>query len=129
MNEKTKLAWLERVLFFKVLATFLFWGLPLLIAPAAVLNFFSIKIPADPLFMRMLGAAMVSLSFLYWFALQNPVKNRDVIRYAVIDNTLAFFTILLVAFTSGVSAPMVWVSLVLVAFFAVAFYYLIPKPA
>jgi hypothetical protein len=77
--------------------------------------------------MRTLGGTMVGLTFLYWFALQNPVKNRDIVRYGVIDNAIAFFTILITAFISGASAPMVWVSVVLVAFFAVAFYYLTPK--
>jgi hypothetical protein len=127
MDEKTKIAWLERVLLFKIIVTFFFWGLPLWIAPASVLNFFSIEFPVDPLFMRTLGGTMVGLTFLYWFALQNPVKNRDIVRYGVIDNAIAFFTILITAFISGASAPMVWVSVVLVAFFAVAFYYLTPK--
>ena len=129
MDEETKITWLERVLMFKTIVTIFFWGFPLWIAPASVLSFFSIEIPADPLFMRMLGATMIGLGCLYWFALHSPVKNRDIIRYAVIDNTLAFLTIAVVAATSGISAPMVWVSLVLVAFFAVAFYYLTPKTA
>lgn len=129
MSEETKIAWLERVLLFKIIVTIFLWGLPVWLAPANVLNFFQIKMPADPLFMRMFGATMVGLGILYWFALQNPVKNRDIIRYAVIDNVLAFLTIVVVAATSGISAPMVWVSMVLVAFFAVAFYYLTPKAA
>lgn len=129
MDEETKITWLERVLLFKIIVTILFWGLPLWIAPESVLNFFSIDFPVDPLFMRTLGGTMIGLTFLYWFALQNPVKNRDIVRYGVIDNAIAFFTILITAFISGASAPVVWVSVLLVAFFAVAFYYLTPKAA
>jgi hypothetical protein len=129
MDEKTKISWLERVLLFKVLVSVFFWGLPVWLAPASVLNFFSIEMPVDPLFMRMFGAAMVGLGVLYWLALQNPVKNRDIIRYAVIENALAFITIVVVAATTGISAPTVWVSMILVAFFAAAFYYLTPKAA
>jgi hypothetical protein len=70
----------------------------------------------------------VGLVFLYWFAYQNPVRNRDIIRYAVIDNALSFLTILGVGLTTGISNPTVWVSMVLVGLFAVAFWFLTPAP-
>jgi uncharacterized membrane protein YoaK (UPF0700 family) len=71
----------------------------------------------------------MGLLFLYWFAYRNPVRNRDIIRYAVIDNTLSFLTIIGFALTVGVTNPTIWVSAVLVAFFAIAFFILIPKAA
>jgi uncharacterized membrane protein YoaK (UPF0700 family) len=66
------------------------------------------------------------LIFLYWFAYQNPVKNRDIIRYAVIDNALSFLTTIGVGLTTGITNPTIWVSAVLVLFFAIAVWYLTP---
>jgi hypothetical protein len=57
---------------------------------------------------------------------QNPVKNRDIIRYAVVDNSLAFLTILGVGLTTGISNLLRWVSDGLVLFFAACFWYLMP---
>jgi hypothetical protein len=127
MNEAKKIIWLKRVLVLKILVVVLLWGLPTWIAPAPVLEFFGTAMPEDPFFMRIFGATQMGLVFLYWFAYRNPVRNRDMIKYAVIDNSLAFVTILGVAFTSGVSNPTIWISAVLVAAFAVVFYLLIPK--
>ena len=126
MNEATKLVWLKRILFFKILVVALLWGLPCLLAPEPVLQLFGVAMPEDPFFMRMFGGVMMGLVFLYWFAYKDPVKNRDIVRYAVIDNSLAFLTILGVGLTTGISNPTVWVSAVLVLFFAIAFWYLMP---
>ena len=127
MNEETKIVWLKRVLILKMLIVLLMWALPSWIAPEPVLKLFGVAMPEDPFFMRIFGGVQLGLVFLYWFAYQNPVKNRDIIRYAVIDNTLSFLTILGVAFTTGITNPTIWVSAVLVAIFAVAFYFLVPK--
>lgn len=126
MNAETKLVWLKRTLMLKILLVALLWGLPSLLAPEPVLKLFGVAMPADPFFMRMFGGVMMGLVFLYWFAYKDPVKNRDIIRYAVIDNSLAFLTILGVGLTTGISNPTVWVSAVLVLFFAIAFWYLMP---
>jgi hypothetical protein len=129
MQEPTRLIWLKRTLLAKILVVALMWGLPSWIAPAGMLKLFGVEMPADPFYMRTFGGVMMGLVFLYWFAYRNPVKNRDIIRYAVIDNTLSFLTILGVGFTTGITNPVIWVSAVLVALFAVAFYVLMPKPA
>jgi len=126
VNAETKLVWLKRTLMLKLLVVALLWGLPCLLAPASVLKIFGVSMPEDPFFMRMFGGVMMGLVFLYWFAYKDPVKNRDIIRYAVIDNSLAFLTILGVGLTTGISNPTVWVSAVLVLFFAIAFWYLMP---
>ena len=126
MTAETKLVWLKRTLLLKILVVALLWGLPCLLAPEPILKLFGVAMPADPFFLRMFGGVMMGLVFLYWFAYQNPVKNRDIIRYAVIDNSLAFLTILGVGLTTGISNPTVWVSAVLVLFFAIAFWYLMP---
>jgi len=129
MQEATRIIWLKRTLIVKILVVALMWGLPSWIAPASMLKLFGVEMPADPFYMRTFGGVMMGLVFLYWFAYRNPVKNRDIIRYAVIDNTLSFLTILGVGFTTGITNPVIWVSAVLVALFAVAFYVLMPKPA
>ena len=127
MDEATKITWLKRVLIAKIVVVALMWGLPTWIAPEPVLNFFGTTMPEDPFFMRIFGAVQIGLIFLYWFAYKNPVRNRDIIRYAVIDNTLSFVTILGVGFTTGITNPTIWVSAVLVALFAIAFFVLLPK--
>jgi len=128
MNEETKIAWLKRVLIFKMLVVLLLWGLPTWLAPGSILKMLGESIPTPPFYMRIFGATQIGLVFLYWLAYQNPVKNRDMIRYAVVDNTIAFLTMMGYAATIGISNPTVWVSAVLVLFFAIAFYILIPKP-
>lgn len=127
MNAESKLVWLKRVLIAKIVIVALMWGLPSLLAPAPILKLFGVDMPADPFFLRIFGAVQCGLVFLYWFAYKNPVKNRDIIRYAVIDNALSFLTIIGVGLTTGISNPTVWVSAVLVLLFAIAFWYLIPK--
>lgn len=129
MSEDTRILWLKRTLLAKILVVALLWGLPSWIAPAGLLKLFGVEMPADPFFLRMFGGVMMGLVYLYWLAYRNPVRNRDIIRYAVVDNTLSFVTILGVGFTTGIANPVVWVSAVLVALFAVAFYVLMPKPA
>lgn len=127
MNEETKLTWLKRVLIFKIVVVALLWGLPTWIAPESVLVLFGETLPDPPFYMRMFGATQIGLVFLYWLAYQNPVKNRDMIRYAVFDNAVAFLTLIGIALTIGITNPTVWISAGLVLFFAVAFYVLLPQ--
>jgi hypothetical protein len=129
MPEETKLTWLKRVLIFKMLVVLLLWGLPTWIGPEAVLKLFGETLPNPPFYMRIFGATQIGLVFLYWLAWQNPVKNRDIIRYAVVDNAVAFLTIMGYAATVGITNPTVWLSAALVLFFAIAFYLLTPKAA
>ena len=127
MNEATKLTWLKRVLIFKMLVVLLLWGLPTWLGPASFLKMLGETIPDPPFYMRIFGATQIGLVFLYWLAFKNPVKNRDIIRYAVVDNTVAFLTMMAYAVTVGITNPTVWVSAGLVLFFAIAFYVLTPK--
>jgi hypothetical protein len=127
MNDTNKLTWLKRVLIFKVLVCLLVWGLPALLGPAWLLATFGVKMPEDPFFLRMFGAVVTALGLLYWFAYQRPTHNRDMIRYAVVDNGLSTLAILLVALTSGLSSWFFWVSGALTAFFTAAFWALMPQ--
>ena len=129
MNEVTKLTWLKRVLIFKMLVVLLMWGLPTWIAPDSILRLFGETLPDPPFYMRIFGATQIGLVFLYWLAYRNPVRNRDMICYAVVDNTVAFLTIMGYAFTVGVTNPTIWASAGLVLFFAIAFYLLTPQEA
>lgn len=129
MNEETKLIWLKRVLIFKILVVALLWGLPTLLGPESFLQMLGEQIPDPPFYMRIFGATQIGLVFLYWLAYQNPVKNRDMIRYAVWDNSVAFLTMMGYAVTVGITNPTVWLSAVFVLIFAVAFYFLVPKAA
>lgn len=129
MQANTRITWLKRTLLLKILVVVLLWGLPTWIAPAGVLRLFGVEMPADPFYLRIFGGAMMGLAFLYWLAYRNPVQNRDIIRYAVVDNTLSFVTILGVGLTTGIANPVIWVSAALLAIFAVAFYILMPMPA
>jgi hypothetical protein len=129
MNETTKFTWLKRVLILKMLVVLLMWGLPTWLAPDSVLKLFGETLPDPPFYMRIFGATQIGLVFLYWLAYRNPVKNRDMIRYAVVDNTIAFLTMMGYAFTVGITNPTVWVSAGLVLFFAIAFYVLTPSQA
>lgn len=112
-----------------MLVVLLMWGLPTWIAPDSVLKLFGETLPDPPFYMRIFGATQIGLVFLYWLAYRNPVRNRDMIRYAVVDNTIAFLTMMGYAITVGITNPTVWVSAGLVLFFAVAFFILTPRTA
>jgi hypothetical protein len=127
MNDETKIVWLKRVLLFKILVVALLWGLPTLLGPESFLKMLGEQIPNPPFYMRIFGATQIGLVFLYWLAYQNPLKNRDMIKYAVWDNSVAFLTMMGYAATIGITNPTVWLSAVLVLFFAIAFFVLMPK--
>jgi len=127
MNTTNKLTWLKRVLLFKVAVCLLVWGLPALLGPAWLLATFGVSMPADPFFLRMFGAVVTALGLLYWFAYQKPIHNRDMIRYAVVDNGVSTLAILIVALTSGLTSWFFWISGALTAFFTVAFWALMPQ--
>ena len=127
MKEDSKIVWLKRLLIFKIIVVVLLWGLPTWLASESILKVFGEVLPVPPFYMRIFGATQMGLAFLYYLAFRNPVKNRDIITYAVVDNTLAFLTIIGYALTVGITNPTVWFSAALVLFFAIAFFFLRPK--
>jgi hypothetical protein len=121
------MTWLKYLLLFKIFACIAIWGLPSLLGPASLLEIFGVTLPADPIFIRLLGAIMIALALLYSLAYRDPIRNRAIITYAVVDNGLSTLTIIGVALTTGLTAWFFWVSGALTAFFAVAFYFLRPS--
>lgn len=127
MGTSQRLAWLRRVLLLKVVLCFAAWGLPALLAPPQVLAWFGLAMPEDPLFLRLFGALAMTMGVAYWYAYQDPVKNASIVKVGVVDNALATLTVLLVAFTAGVSSWFAWFSAALTALFCVALVAWMPR--
>ena len=98
MEDNKKLSWLKTILLIKVAACLFLWGLPMLIGPAALFKFLGLTMPKDIGYLRTFGAVVTALAFLYWFAYKDPVKNIDIIKYAIIDNGLAALTLWVLIF-------------------------------
>jgi hypothetical protein len=128
MIEKTKLAWLKRILFVKVLLTFFAWGLPSLLAPEPFLNLFGLSIPADPTYLRLFGAAVTAFGVAYWFAYCDPVQNRAILQAGIADNGLITLTIIVLALTRGLESWFIALSGALTGLFFLAFILLMPPP-
>ena len=127
MNTSQKMQWLRRVLFIKVILTFLAWGLPALIGPPAFLALFDIEMPENPIFLRLLGAVAIAFGVAYWYAYRNPLRNAAIVRVGVVDNGLVTLTIIVLGLSTGVSSWFIWVSAVLAALFCIAFLVLMPQ--
>ena len=93
MKESTKRSWLRTILLIKVAACLFLWGLPTLIGPSALFEFLGLAMPKDTAYLRLFGAVVTALGFLYWFAYKNPIKNVAIIKYAIVDNGLATLTL------------------------------------
>ena len=129
METSQRVHLLRRVLLAKVVLTVLVWGLPALIGPPALLELFSLAMPQDPVFLRMLGALAIALAVAYWYAYQDPVRNVAILKVGIIDNGLATLTVIVLSLTAGISSWFIWVSAALTAFFCIAFVVLMPRNA
>jgi hypothetical protein len=127
MSNAQKLVWLRRVLLAKVILTLGLWGLPALLAPRAFLSLFGIEMPADPIFLRLLGAVVTAFGVAYWYAYRDPVRNVAIVKAGVADNGLVTLVIVAVAMTLGPPGWFWLLSAVLTAFFLVAFLVLMPQ--
>lgn len=67
---------LSRVLIFKILATLVFWCLPLIAMPSAVLETFGFPEQQTYMFIRMLGWAYLALCVGYCFALRAALDGH-----------------------------------------------------
>jgi hypothetical protein len=128
MDEHVKRNLLKKILLVKVLLTFLAWGLPALLGPAAFLRLFSLSMPADPTYLRLFGAAVTAFGVAYWLAYRDPVRNRAILQAGIADNGLITLTVIVLAITRGLDSWFIAVSAALTGFFCVAFIALMPSP-
>lgn len=126
MNEKTKLTWLKRILFLKVIITFMAWGLPTLFGTKWLLEQFDLSMPADPLFLRLFGAVVTAFGVAYWFAYRDPIRNRAIIQAGIVDNGLVTLAIIFLALTTGIESWFIYLSAFLTGFFCISFIVFMP---
>lgn len=67
---------LSRVFIFKIVATILFWCVPLILIPASWLEALGFPRQESYMFVRMLGWAYLALCVGYWFGLQAALQAR-----------------------------------------------------
>jgi hypothetical protein len=121
-----RLHWLRRLLLIKTLFCWVVWGPPALIGPGWFLELFGLTLPADPVYLRLVGALVVAVGLIYYLGYRDPVRNVVAVYFGVIDNALATVTLLVVGFTAGLSSWFLWVTVGLTALFTLAFVALLP---
>jgi hypothetical protein len=121
MDENMKFIWLKRVLFLKVIVTFLAWGLPALLRNEWFLGLFNLSMPEDPMYLRLFGAALIAFGTAYWFAYRDPIRNRAIVQGGVVDNGLITMVVIILALKSGIENWYVYLSGILTGLFFVAF--------
>jgi hypothetical protein len=127
MNEQTKLLWLKKVLFVKVIVTFLLWGLPALLGNEWFLGLFNLTMPNDPMYLRLFGGAVTAFGVAYWFAYRDPIQNRAIVQAGIVDNGLITLTVLFLGLTSGLESWFISFSGILTGLFFIAFIILLPS--
>lgn len=127
MDENRKLIWLRRILFVKVVITFLVWGLPALFGSEQFLSLFDLSMPEDPLFLRLFGGVVTAFGVAYWFAFRDPIQNRAILKAGIVDNGLITLTIIYLALTSSVESWFITISAFLTGFFCISFILLMPS--
>ena len=126
MEDTQRMQWLRRILLVKVVLCFVAWGVPALWASPALLAWFGLTVPEDPLFLRSFGALVVAIGVAYWYAYRDPLRNVAILRVGVVDNALATLIVLFTALTSGLSSWFVGLTGLLTAGFLAAFLFLMP---
>jgi len=127
MDEQVKLTWLKRILFLKVLLTFLAWGLPALFGTERFLSLFDLSMPEDPTYLRLFGAAVTAFGVAYWFAYRDPAHNRAILQAGIADNGLITLTVIFLAITRGIESWFIYLSAALTGLFCLAFVLLMPS--
>jgi hypothetical protein len=122
-----KLVWLKRILAVKVVLTFLFWGLPLLLFPLSLLQRFGMSKPDDPIYLRLLGAVITAIGVAYWYAYKDPVHNIAIVKAGIVDNGLVtLVTLYLFVFFDLRNITML-ISALLTLIFFISFILLMPR--
>lgn len=120
-----RLARLKQLLLLKAILSLFLWGMPSLLAPPQVIEFFGLP-AGDLTFLRIFGAVMIAIGVAYWFGSRDPLRNLAVIWMGIVDNGLAAVVIVVLGLTVGVGW-FLWLSAVLVLLFFVFFLALVPK--
>ena len=109
----------------------LFFGLPLLVIPNAMMAMFGIHLePGGVYIARMAGASWLGLAVLTWLGRELPEAQ---LRLAILPALLASFAVGLLAMLfgqlTGVTNFMGWPPILLAAFFVAAYGYALLHPA
>ena len=127
MTEDVKILWLKRILIVKAFLTVFVWGLPALVGPMSLLEFFGLPIPADVIYLRLFGGAATAWGVAYWLARKNPKRNVAIIQAGLVDNALPTLAIVIIGLTSGISSLFIWISACLTGTFFFLFLILMPR--
>ncbi|GAB4430591.1 MAG: hypothetical protein Kow002_18970 [Anaerolineales bacterium] len=127
MVTDSRLVWLRRVLFTKVLITIFVWGLPALIGPFSLLAILKVPIPEDPIYLRLFGGVATAWGVAYWFAYKDPQLNVAIVKAGLVDNALPTLVIVFLGITVGISSAFIWISALLTALFFLLFLLLMPR--
>ena len=127
MTTDVKILWLRRVLIVKAFLTVFIWGLPALLGPQALLEFFKVPIPADPIYLRLFGGAATAWGVAYWLAHKDPKRNVAIVKAGLVDNALPTIAIIIIGLTSGISSMFIWLSAALTGMFFLLFLILMPR--
>jgi hypothetical protein len=127
MSNDLKLKWLKSILAFKVIFTFLFWGLPNLFLPLSLLQRLGMPTPDEPVYLRLLGAVIIAFGVAYWYAYKDPVRNVAILKAGIVDNGLVSLVSLYFIVFQDLRSIIMLVSALLTFFFCVSFIILMPK--
>lgn len=96
-----------------------------MLAPPSILQLFALPV-ADLTVLRLFGAVLVAMSFGYWLAYRDPLRNLALIWMAIVHNGLTALVIVILGVTIGVGW-FLWLSVVVKILLLVAFLVLVPK--
>ena len=126
-NNNNKLLWLKRILAVKVIYTFVFSGLPLLLYPISLLQWFGLPTPDYPIYMRLLGAVATAVGVAYWYAYKDPIHNIAILRAGIVDNGLVSLVLIIFIVFYNFRNITFLINLPLTLFFFISFILLMPK--
>lgn len=126
MEIDVRLLWLRRVLAVKAFFA-ISVGLLALLGPLPLLDILRWPIPADPIYLRLVGAAATAWGVAYWLARKDPVRNVAIVKAGLFDNALPTAAVILVGLTSGISSAFFWLAGLITGLIFVLLLVLMPR--
>lgn len=120
-DHRYKILWLRQVLIVKAFLPVFIWALPALLGPQALLEFFKVPIPTDPIYLRLFVGAATALGVAYWLAHKDPKRNVAIVKAGLVANALSTLSVLIIGLTSGISSLFIWISAVFTGMFFCCF--------